>query len=182
MNDTELNEVRLQADNIDEEGKVLYLDEERLERKDVGFPRYKNKRNGLGILNFIKERITFMNPKRWPISLKLYKFFIKFSVWMKKGGIRAKLYKKMIMLSPDDKAHTSTVIMPLNIDLSNQGEKVTVPMDLVKEALKHATFVGGMDKCLCREANGCTDYPHDIACFFFGEAGRTIVKHGLRYL
>lgn len=31
-------EVPLQASNIDEKGNVLYLDQERLDRKEVGFP------------------------------------------------------------------------------------------------------------------------------------------------
>ena len=179
MSEQELKEVKMQASNIDEEGNVLFLDEERLERKVVGFPRYKNKPRGLGILNFIKAHVTFMSPKRWPLVLKLYKFFIIFSVWMKKGGVFAFLYKRMIMLSPDKKAQTSTVMMPLNIDLANQGEKITVPMDIVKDALKHATFIAGMDRCLCRDANKCEDYPHDIACLFFGDAGRSVVNHGL---
>ncbi len=179
MSELEVKEVKMQASNIDEEGNVLFLDEERLARKEVGFPPFKNKPRGLGILNFVKSHITYMNPKRWPIVLKLYKFFIRFSVWMKKGGIRAFLYKRMIMLAPDKKAHTSTVIMPLNIDLANQGEKVTVPMDIAKQAVEHATFIAGMDTCLCREANDCKDYPHDMACLFFGDVGRVIVKHGL---
>lgn len=174
-----MNEAKKQASNIDEAGNVLYLDEERLARKEVGFPPYKNHPNGLGIYNFLKEHFIYMSDKRWPLALKLYHFFVKFSVWMKEGGIRGKIYKKGIMLSPDMEAHTSTVVMPLNVDLTDQSEKVTVPMDIIKESLKYATFIGGMDTCLCRDANGCEDYPHDVACLFFGEAGRTIVKHGL---
>ena len=174
-----MSEVKLQATNIDEQGNVLYLDEARLARKELGLKDYKNKPNGLGIYNFIKEKILFMNSKRWPLALKLYKFFIRFSAWMKEGGWKAKAYKRGIMLEPVMEAHTSALTLPLNVDLTEQGEKVTVPMDLVKESLKHATFIGGMDTCLCRSANDCQDYPRDIACLFFGQAGRTIVEHGL---
>ena len=42
---TVTDEVVLQASNIDEKGNVLYLDQERLDRKVVGFKRFKNKRN-----------------------------------------------------------------------------------------------------------------------------------------
>ena len=38
-----MEELKKQASNIDEQGNVLYLDQERLDRKEVGFPRYKNK-------------------------------------------------------------------------------------------------------------------------------------------
>ena len=39
-----MEEIKKQASNIDEEGNVLYLDQERLDRKEVPFPPYKNKR------------------------------------------------------------------------------------------------------------------------------------------
>ena len=182
---------KMQASNIDEEGNVLYLDQERLNRKEVGFPPFKNHPNGLGIYNFIKEKVIYMRPKLWPIALKLYKLFIHCSGWIKGGGVKAAIFKKGIMLAPDMEAHTSTVMMPLNVDLTEaqtlalntdltaEGEKVVVPMDIIKDCLKHATYIAGMDTCLCREANGCEDYPKDIACLFFGDSGKTVVNNGL---
>ncbi len=171
--------LKLQANNIDEEGNVLFLDEERLDRKEVGFPPFKNKRNGLGIYNFIKEHIIYMNDKRWPLTRPLYKMFIKYSRWIRKGKLKRNIYKKGIMIAPDMKAHTSTVVMPLNVDITDQSEKIVMPIDLIKKSLKNTTFIGGMDSCLCREANECKDFPHDVGCLFLGEAGRIIVKHNL---
>lgn len=165
--------------NIDEKGNVLFLDEDRLERKNVGFPPFKNHSNGLGIYNFIKTHLLAMNDKRWPMALKLYHFFIKFSVWMKKGGMKAYLYKKMIMLHPDKETHTSTIIMPLDVDVTDKGEKVVLPIDLIKESLKHMKYISGMKTCLCREANDCEDYPVDVACIFMGEPAKTVVENGL---
>ena len=164
---------------FDENGNVLFLDEERLKRKEVPFPKYKNKSNGLGIYNFLKEHVIYMSKDRWPWALRLYRMFIKFSVWMKEGGIKAWIYKRGIMLSPDMSTHTSTVVMPLNVDVTEESEKVVVPMELIKTSLKNVTFIGGMDECLCRQANECKDYPDDVGCLFLGEAGRVIVKHGL---
>ena len=165
--------------NIDEKGNVLYLDEERLARKKVGFPPFENHRNGLGIYNFIKTKLLAMNDKRWPMALKLYHFFIKFSVWMKEGGMKAYLYKKMIMLHPDKETHTSTLIMPLNVDVTDKGEKVVLPIDFIKESLKDMKYISGMKTCLCREANDCEDYPVDVACLFMGEPAKTVVENGL---
>lgn len=165
--------------NIDEKGNVLYLDEERLARKNTGFPPFKNHSNGLGIYNFIKTRLLAMNDKRWPMALKLYHFFIRFSTWMKKGGMKAYLYKKMIKLHPDREAHTGTIVMPLDVDVTDKGEKVVLPIDLIKETLKHVEYISGMDTCLCREANDCEDYPVDVACLFMGEPAKTVVKNGL---
>lgn len=174
-----MEEQKKQCSNIDEQGNVLYLDEERLKRKEVPFPPYKNKPNGLGIYNFIKEHIVYMSDTRWPWALRLYQMFIRFSVWMKQGGLKALIYKRGIMLSPDMETHTATIVMPLDVDVTDESKKVVIPMDLIKESLKNVTFIGGMDSCLCREANDCQDFPHDMGCLFLGEAGRVIEKHGL---
>lgn len=168
-----------QASNIDEQGNVLYLDQERLDRKEVGFPRYKNKSNGLGIYNWLLENVIYMSNKRWPLALKLYKMFIKFSVWMKQGGWKARLYKTGIKLYPDMERPTGTIVLPLDVDVTNKGEKVVVPLDLIKESLKKVSYIAGMDGCLCREANDCKDYDHNLGCLFLGEAAKGVVKHGL---
>lgn len=168
-----------EKNNIDEQGNVLYLDDERLKRKEVGFPPYKNKPNGLGIYNRLLEHVIYMNKKRWPLALKLYKMFVKYSAWMKEGGRKARFYKKGIMLYPDMERPTGTVVMPLNVDVTDSGEKVVVPLDLIKESLKHVSYIAGMDGCLCRDANDCKDYPHDLGCLFLGEAAKAVVKHNL---
>ena len=174
-----MEEIKKQASNIDEQGNVLYLDEERLARKKVGFPPYKNHPNGLGVYNFIKERVIYMRKSLWPLALKLYQFFIWCSKFLKENGWRGQLFKRGIMVAPVMKSHTSTVVMPLDVDITDQGEKVVVPMDIIKESLKTVDYIAGMDTCLCRESNGCEDYPVDVACLFFGDGGRTVVRHGL---
>ena len=175
-----MTEKKMQASNIDEQGNVLYLDEERLDRKVVGFPRWKNHPNGLGIYNFIKTKVLAMRKSRWPWALRLYRMFIRLSKWMKEGGWKGELFKRGIMIAPNMEMHTSTVVLPLEVDVpDNMSEKVIVPMDLVKGALKKANFIAGMDVCLCRDANDCHDYPHDVCCLFLGEASRTVVKHNL---
>jgi ferredoxin len=172
-------EIKLQASNIDEEGNVLYLDEERLERKIVGFPRYKNKPNGLGIYNFLKQHVIYVSNKRWWVARKLYTFFVDKAKWFKEGGIKGKLYKKGIMIAPPMEKNTGTLVMPLNVDITDMSEKTVVPIDMLKESLKHVDYISGMDTCLCRESADCQDFPHDLGSLFLGEAAKTAVKHGL---
>ena len=179
MSDNALKEQRLQASNIDEAGNVLYLDKERLDRKVVGFNPYKNRPRGLGILDFIKYHFTFATPGRMWIVRRIYHLVIKYAPWLKKGGIRAKIYKKVTMIPSETDSHTATVVMPLNVNVADDSEKITLPIELAKAAVKNATFVAGMDTCLCRESNGCKDYPIDIACLMFGDLGRTVVRHGI---
>ena len=174
-----MEKTKLQASNIDEQGNVLYLDQERLDRKEVGFPPYKNKPNGLGIYNWLLKNVIYMSDKRWPLTKKLYNMFVKYSVWMKKGGWKARLYKTGIKLYPDMERPTGTIVMPLNVDVPKAGEKVVVPLDMVKESLKNVTFISGMDGCLCRQANDCKDYDRNLGCLFLGEAAKGVVAHGL---
>ena len=157
-----MEDKKMQASNIDEQGNVLYLDQERLDRKEVGFPRYKNKSTGLGIKNWLLEHVLYMDDKRWPFILKMYHIFVKFSAWMKQGGWKGELYKRAIMLAPNMKCHTGTVVLPLDVDLTGHGEKVVVPLDLIKESLKKVDYIAGMDGCLCRQANECKDFPADL--------------------
>lgn len=168
-----------QQKNIDNEGHVLYLDQELLDRKEVGFPPYRNKPNGLGIYNWFLKHVLYMSKKRWPFALKLYHIFVKYSAWMKKGGLKARLYKTAIKISPDMARPTGTIVMPLNIDLSDKGEKTVIPMDMIKESLKSVDYIAGMNSCLCRDANDCADYPHDLGCLFLGEAAKIVVRHDL---
>ena len=136
-----MGENKRQASNIDEQGNVLYLDEERLNRKEVGFPPYKNKPNGLGIFNWLVEHVIYMSAERWPLALKLYHMFVKYSVWMKEGGWKAKFYKTGIKLYPDMERPTGTIVMPLNVDITDKGEKVVVPLDLIKQSLKNISEI-----------------------------------------
>ena len=165
--------------NIDNEGHVLRLDQELLDRKEVGFPPYKNKPNGLGIWNWLLKNVLYMSKKRWPLALRLYHLFVKYSVWMKTGGWKARLYKTAIKLYPDKERPTGTIVMPLNIDVTEAGVKTVIPLDLIKESLKRVSYIAGMDRCLCRDANDCAEYPHDLGCLFLGEAAKIVVKHEL---
>lgn len=58
-------------------------------------------------------------------------------------------------------------------------QRVIVPMDLVKQAIMNAKYIGGMKQCLCRAGNNCQDYPHDLACLFLNMGGKVVVDHGM---
>ena len=173
------DEKKNHADNIDENGEVLYLDRERLDRKEVGFLPYKNKPTVLGINNWLLDHVIFINKKRFPIIHKLYRVLVKSFRVMKKVGWKSRLFKRFIKMYPDIDHPTSTIVLPVNIDVSDKGEKTVVPFEFIKESLKNVSYIAGADVCLCRESNDCKDHPHDIGCLFLGEAGKVIEKHDL---
>lgn len=175
----EAQQVTMQSKYIDEQGNVLGLNEERFHTKTCEAPRYKNKPNGLGIYNFLKVHILRMTPKRWRIAQWLYRVFLKYAHWLKEGGWKGDLYRRVVMLYPPRKRNTGTVIMPLNVDITDNSKKTVIPMDVLKETIRKADFIAGMDHCLCRVSNDCKEYPHDLGCLFFSDLGRTAVKNGL---
>ena len=53
-------------------------------------------------------------------------------------------------------------------------ENVVLPSQVVDHFIREANVHWLMDTCLCRQAEGCTDYPIDLGCLFLGEAARDI--------
>ena len=179
---TSLNDnTKLQSTNIDEQGNVLFLDEERFKSKINGFTRYENKGDGLGIKRFLFKKLIHLTDKRWFIARWLYRFIMKKIDRYESGGRKAKAFKKLTKIYPDLEKNTGTVIIPLNVDISDKAEKVTVPADLLKQTLRKASFIAGMDHCLCRRSNSCQDFPYDLGCLFIGESSRSVVKHDLAH-
>ena len=50
------------------------------------------------------------------------------------------------------------------------AEDVVLPSQVVESFIAKANYLWIMDKCICRDATGCRDYPIDIGCLFMGEA------------
>lgn len=171
--------VKLQATNIDEEGNVLFLDEKRFQKWTIGFKRYKHKSDGIGVKKFMLTNIIHLNDKRWPLARKLYGILMNKVDHYRDSEKNAKSFKKLIKIYPELETNTGTVVMPLNVDISDKAEKVTLPVDMLKEALRKSSFIAGMNCCLCRQSNICKDYPIDLGCLFLGESSRAVVKYGL---
>lgn len=186
-------ELGWQAPNIDEEGKVLYLDEGRTARKEMGFELFHNHPKGLGIFDFVKTHVS-ARKWNWGAVLTAFRIIVKGSEWMRKEGLKSRIYKKLMMFSPPEKHNTTAIVMPLNIDdedevrtrtlavdmdITDKSEKCVIPVDIIKEALQRTDFIGAMNSCLCRDAHDCQSYPHDLACLFLGKSGKVVVEHGL---
>lgn len=83
------------------------------------------------------------------------------------------------VMAQTHRASRSGATLTLNEVVAIDARKITVPMDLVKKAIREADFIGGMKECLCRAGNDCQTYPHDLACLFLNRAGQVVVEHGM---
>jgi Pyruvate/2-oxoacid:ferredoxin oxidoreductase delta subunit len=87
------------------------------------------------------------------------------------GGLVTKLNQGKVIES---------VSVPLNVSLSEHTKQVALPADLLKKAVREATYRAGMHSCICRESiGGCKNYPDAPSCIFIGEGARQLVSNGL---
>ena len=70
---------------------------------------------------------------------------------------------------------TTTVSANIEVNQSFQkDDSLFLPVDLLKEAVRRASYIVVMNQCLCRISNNCHDYPQDLGCIFLGPAARNI--------
>jgi ferredoxin len=119
-----------------------------------------------------------MTKTTWPIIATVFSAFPTLAKACK-YPIIGPIFKYAMMFSPYDKRFSQGVSLPLNVDLSAQAQKVTVPIDLMKECVRRASYRLAIHRCLCRDAHHCKNYSHEIACIFLGEGARVTGKHGL---
>ena len=56
----------------------------------------------------------------------------------------------------------------------NKPEEMVLPSDVVVHFIEQADDLWILDKCICRDAENCQDYPVDLGCLFMGEAVKDI--------
>lgn len=138
---------------------------------------YRPKDRGLGIVNWLKDR-TGMNPTTWPVVAKVFAAYPTLAR-LSRYPVVGPMFKWAMMFSPWEKRFTQGVSLPLNVDVSDRAESVALPIDLMKDVVRRASYRLALNRCLCRDGHDCKTYPHDLACLFLGEAARETAKHGL---
>lgn len=64
--------------NITPQGEVLFLDEERLKRRELpNKPLHKNHPRGLGIKDFLMTKVLATTPATWERTLKVFMLIVK---------------------------------------------------------------------------------------------------------
>jgi Pyruvate/2-oxoacid:ferredoxin oxidoreductase delta subunit len=71
-------------------------------------------------------------------------------------------------------------VVTIPLDLKLLSEYTIMPSDAARRLIESASYIAGLDVCICRESHGCKEYPVDIGCMFLGEGARTIRYRGAR--
>lgn len=114
--------------NIDANGNVLFLDEERQKSKEnPNKPLRKNKPNGLGIRNAVFEKFSgkLNDPKQ--DSGVAFNFMLEIQA-APQNSLRHKLVYNMMGFGP--KGYTGGTILPLDLDFSKATKSEILPIDL----------------------------------------------------
>jgi len=60
-------------------------------------------------------------------------------------------------------------VIPVNQPVDIPGDMV-LPSEVVEHFIERANYHWIMNACICRQAEGCRDYPVDLGCLFLGQA------------
>lgn len=64
-------------------------------------------------------------------------------------------------------------VVPVNEHIA-PADSMALPSQVVERFIEQANTLWVMDRCLCRDAAGCRDYPIDLGCLFMGDAAAGI--------
>lgn len=146
---------------------------------------FNHKTKGFGIHNFIKQ-ITAIRPGSWDMVLKIFKVIIAGSK-LSKYPVLGDMYKFIMFFKPEYRA-TESVVMNLNTktlsqqticiekDFSDKTQSVVMPVDIMKNTVRNASYIAKMNRCICRDAQDCKTYPHDLGCLFVGPGAKVLVE------
>jgi ferredoxin len=76
-----------------------------------------------------------------------------------------------IIYLPRDDVFESAARHVIQVDQPIEGAgNVVLPSQVVTHFIEQANYHWLMDFCICRDSEGCQDYPTDLGCLFLGEA------------
>ena len=142
-------------------------------------PHWKNPGKAWFIRNWALK-LTYARPWNWQLILAFFRLIVSGSRLMKKP-ILGSMYKAVMLFSPVDRRYTYSVVLPLNADLSREADSTPLPIDLIKDCLRSASYIASQKACICRDAKNCRTHPKDLCCLFLSKSGRRVVEHGVAY-
>ncbi len=72
-----------------------------------------------------------------------------------------------------DKKNNHAIIIPIN-QVVRGTESVVLPSILLEPLVEMASDRYILEECVCRKAEGCKTYPHEIGCLFLGRGAARI--------
>jgi len=75
----------------------------------------------------------------------------------------------IIILPKDEVAKASLrKVRTIQMDKEVEPSNIMLPSQVIEHFISISRYVFLMDHCMCRNSNGCKDYPADLGCIFLG--------------
>ena len=135
----------------------------------------------MSILKTIDKRIKkalAITPATWKFYEPVFRLIPKVGPFYAYPVI-GPILKMATMIFPPKRKHTQTYVLNLNEDVTELAQGVVLPIDMMKQLVSGASHRVIIDKCMCRTANGCKDFPHDHACIFMGDGAIPAMLNGV---
>jgi ferredoxin len=151
-------------------------------------------RNPSGVWRVRNGLARLTHARRW--NMPVIRFFFRVVVagaHRMKTPVIGPIYKRLMLFTPAARMHTYGVLLPFNADpavpasavidvgadLAAQADSTALPIDLLKDCLRKATYIASMPTCVCRDSFGCSTHAHELCCLFLSKAGKRVVSHGI---
>lgn len=93
--------------------------------------------------------------KLWPLGKVVY--------WMGSRPVLGSLLQPLFNALDHE-----SILIPVN-QIVHGTESVVLPYPLIEPLVARASKRFVMDRCMCRQGENCSTYPHDIGCLFLGD-------------
>lgn len=80
----------------------------------------------------------------------------------------------IIILPKEDVFLRTRRTRDITMDVEVGHENMVLPSQAIEHFIDRSRYIFLMDKCVCRDANGCRDYPAEIGCIFLGRGAKRI--------
>ncbi len=122
------------------------------------------------------KQLRLAQISKWGYKLTMKPKLYRFGSGKNKSPEKMmKIRKRIKRFVPKDDA---LVCLPYNhIEINKEIERegnTVLPSNVVDHFIDQSGYRAIMNYCICRESNGCKDYPIDHGCLFLGEAARHI--------
>jgi NAD-dependent dihydropyrimidine dehydrogenase PreA subunit len=116
------------------------------------------------------DRVVDMSRPVWLVTLIKKTFPQRFMMARAtRAPVVGSLIERMLFKGDDIMFLPQDRVVRVDEAIESAGQAV-LPSQLVERFIESTDYHWVMDNCICREAAGCRDYPHDLGCLFLGEA------------
>jgi len=57
----------------------------------------------------------------------------------------------------------------IHLNIEAQPESIVLPSQVIEHFIQKSKYIYIMNKCMCRDANNCSNYPSTLGCIFLGK-------------